>query len=67
MPENNNKKKMGRPIGYRAENPKNQPMPKVMLTESQLNAYKAASKASGKTFSEWVRNCLDNNLDNNND
>jgi len=52
------KSKRGRPTGYRAENPHTKRLA-VNVTEAQLDAYKAASKRSGETFSAWVRNALD--------
>ena len=52
-------KKRGRPSGYRAENPMDKPLPKVMATRGQLAAYKAAAEREGVTFSAWVRDTLD--------
>lgn len=57
--ENKETKKRGRPVGYRAENPMDKALPKVMVTKDQLKAYKAASEREGKTFSAWVRSVLD--------
>lgn len=51
-------KKMGRPVGYRAENPASKMLP-VKVTEDKLIAYKQASERAGKTFSTWVRDVLD--------
>lgn len=53
------RRKPGRPPGYRVENPANKTIPKVRVTESQLEAYKQAAKASGSNFSQWVRGVLD--------
>ncbi len=53
------KNKRGRPKGYRVDEPANKTLAGVRLTKTQLEAYKAAAKRSGKTFSSWVRDLLD--------
>lgn len=55
---NKQTKKVGRPVGYRAENPSNKMLP-VKVTESQLGDYKRASEKSNNTLSAWVRDTLD--------
>ncbi len=57
MNERKNKKR-GRPIGYKAVDPKNISLP-VKVSETELNAYKAASEREEMTFSAWVRDKLD--------
>ncbi len=51
-------RKVGRPVGYRAENPSNKMLP-VKVTEDQLTTYKAAAEKRGSSFSAWVRDTLD--------
>ncbi|NKB64304.1 MAG: hypothetical protein GKR95_20045 [Gammaproteobacteria bacterium] len=58
MNESTNKKR-GRPVGYRAKNPSDKVLPKVRVTDTQLNSYKDASMRSEKTLSAWVRDTLD--------
>ena len=52
------KKKRGRPVGYRVDEPRNKSL-NTKVTETQLTNYKTASEQSGKTFSAWVRDSLD--------
>jgi len=54
------KKARGRPKGYRKQDPADKQLPRVRVTQKQLDAYKAASKQENKTFSAWVRESLDN-------
>lgn len=58
MNDDNKKKKIGRPVGYRTKNPANKMLP-VKVTEDQLKAYKEASEREKITFSAWVRDKLD--------
>jgi len=53
------KKKRGRPLGSTSENNADAQMPRIRVMKEQLEAYKAASKRSGQTFSAWVRETLD--------
>jgi len=53
------KRARGRPKGYKAENPQDKTLPKVRVTNDQLENYKASSEREGMTFSAWVRNVLD--------
>ncbi len=46
-------------MGYRAKNPSDKVLPKVRVTDTQLNSYKDASMRSEKTLSAWVRDTLD--------
>lgn len=57
-----NEKPVGRPVGFRVKNPRNKRMPPIQVTESELTAYKSASQREGKTFSAWVRDCLDKQI-----
>lgn len=54
--EKDNKPVMGRP---KSEDPSSKKLPMVRVTEDQLNNYRKSSKREGKTFSGWVRDCLD--------
>jgi len=53
------KKKRGRPVGAKAENPASEKLPMVRVTPEQLKAYRQASEHSQQSFSAWVRNTLD--------
>jgi len=55
-----NNKQRGRPKGSKISNPASKTLSNVRVTEDQLEAYKAAAKHSGMTFSAWVRQHLDN-------
>jgi len=54
-------KQMGRP---KSENPATEKLPMVRVTPEQLNAYKEAAEKSNITFSAWVRDALDEKIDN---
>ncbi len=54
-----NKDAKGRPP---VDKPANKSLAGVRVTEEQLKAYKQKAKGEGKTFSEWVREVLDNAL-----
>ena len=54
--EKKQSKPMGRP---KMANPADQRLPVVRVTKGQLEAYKHAAGASGGSFSQWVRDCLD--------
>lgn len=51
--------KRGRPVGSVSENTADKQLPRIRVTQSQLDTYKAASKLRGKTLSAWVRESLD--------
>ena len=50
------KKPRGRPP---APNPASALLPQVRVTPAKLQEYKQTANESGKTLSEWVRDCLD--------
>ena len=56
------KKKRGRPAGYRAKNPATETLPKVRVTPDQLASYRDAAEASGQTVSAWVRGALEKEI-----
>ena len=54
------KKPVGRPEGYRAKNPASKTLSPIRVTEAQQNAYKKASERDGfKTLSAWIKSVLD--------
>ena len=56
MEQDKKKPVMGRP---KLEKTIDQRLPRIRVTQEQLDAYKKASKREGKTLSEWVRYNLD--------
>ncbi len=38
-------------------------MPGMLVNPEQLEAYKRAAEASGKNFSQWARDSLDNSAE----
>jgi len=53
------KKKRGRPAGSKAENTASKQLPRIRVTEDQLNAYRAASEREGKSLSKWAKDLMD--------
>lgn len=50
------KKKLGRPPKDKTSDAV---LPPIRVSKEQLNAYKAAATGADKSFSAWVRDCLD--------
>ncbi len=49
----------GRPKFENPRDKRDKRLPVVQVSETELNAYKAASERAGITFSAWVRDKLD--------
>lgn len=52
-------KKIGRPVGTTKKNTADQQLPRIRVTQAQLDAYRAKSEETGKTLSGWVKDTLD--------
>lgn len=51
--------KMGRP---KKDNPATAIVPNIRVTIDRLEAYKSAAKGADKSLSQWVRDCLDDKV-----
>jgi len=53
------KKKRGRPVGSKGNKTATKQLPRIRVTEDQLNAYREASGREGKSLSKWAKDLMD--------